>query len=182
MTAKIKNTETAPVSTDAVTKAKPTRKSRAKKETPAEVLTEEQGQALLDAAGSDRDLAEIVKDVKKRKVSAAERGEDGKVLRTGKNLSGNQPFRAKLYYFDLEAKTTEGYDKAFGAAPNQVRLIMKHMEEAGITTPEDAMRGGEICGEAIAQGKLVTKIEPAPLFAYYRRVMETLGLRLAAEG
>lgn len=162
---------------EVIAKTKPARKPRAKKEVVE--LTEEEGTALLDAAGENADLAEIVKDVKKRKVSSAERGEDGKVLRTGKNLSGNQPFKAKLYYYDLDVKKTADYEKAFKAAPNQVRLMMSYMEEEGITTADDAMRGGEICGGAINSGKLASKIEPAALFAYYRRVMETLGLRLA---
>lgn len=163
---------------EVIAKTKPARKPRAKKEVVE--LTEEEGTALLDAAGENADLAEIVKDVKKRKVSSAERGEDGKVLRTGKNLSGNQPFKAKLYYYDLDVKKTADYEKAFKAAPNQVRLMMSYMEEEGITTADDAMRGGEICGGAINSDKLASKIEPAALFAYYRRVMETLGLRLAS--
>lgn len=166
---------------DELPKTKPARK-RAPKKVEAEQLTDEQATELLDRAGENVALADIVKDVKKRKVSSAERDEAGKVLRTGKNLSGNQPFRGKNYYYDLEVKSTPDYEKAFNAAPNQVRLIMRHMEEAGITTPEDAMRGGEIAGEAINSGKLISKIDPAALFAYYRRVMETLGLRLASEG
>jgi hypothetical protein len=167
----------------AAPKAKVERKPRAKKvEAAPEQLTEAEATELLDRAGEEVALADIVKEVKKRKVSSAERDEEGKVLRTGKNLSGNQPFRGKNYYYDLDVKATVDYDKAFNAAPNQVRLIMRHMEEAGITTPEDAMRGGEIAGEAINSGKLISKIDPAALFAYYRRVMETLGLRLASEG
>lgn len=162
---------------EVIAKTKPARKPRAKKEVVQ--LTEEEGTALLDAAGENAALADVVKEVKKRKVSSAERGEDGKVLRTGKNLSGNQPFKAKLYYYDLDVKKTADYEKAFKAAPNQVRLMMSYMEEEGITTADDAMRGGEICGGAINSGKLASKIEPAALFAYYRRVMETLGLRLA---
>lgn len=160
----------------------PAKKPRAKKVEAPVVLTEDEATAILDRAGEEVALADVVKEVKKRKVSSAERDEAGKVLRTGKNLSGNQPFRAKMYYYDLDVKTTADYEKAFSAAPNQVRLIMRHMEEAGITTAEDAMRGGEIAGEAINSGKLQSKIDPAALFAYYRRVMETLGLRLASEG
>lgn len=168
---------------EVIANTKPARKPRAKKvEAPVEVLTEEEGQALLDRAGEEVDLATMVKEVKKRKPSAAERNEEGKVVRTGKNLSGNQPFRGKNYYYDLDVKATVDYDKAFNAAPMQVRLIMKYMEEEGITTPDDAIRGGEIAGGAINSGKLQSKIDPAALFAYYRRVMETLGLRLASEG
>lgn len=160
--------------------AKPARKPRAAKAAAPVALTEAEADALLDRAGEEVDLATIVKETKKRKPSSAERGEDNKVLRTGKNLSGNQPFKAKLYYYDLEAKATPDYAKAFNAAPNQVRLIMAHMENEGITTADDAMRGGEICGSAINKGALASKIDPAALFAYYRRVMETLGLRLAS--
>ena len=171
------------ISAETEVTTKPTRKPRAKKvEAPVETITEEEATAILDRAGEDVDLATVVKEVKKRKVSSAARDEEGKVKRTGVNLSGNQPFRGKNYYYDLDVKATIDYDKAFNAAPNQVRLIMRHMEEAGITTAEDAMRGGEIAGEAINSGKLVSKIDPAALFAYYRRVMETLGLRLASEG
>lgn len=160
--------------------AKPARKPRAAKAAPAAtVLTDDQANALLDRAAEEVDLATIVKETKKRKPSVAERGEDNKVLRTGKNLSGNQPFKAKHYYYDLEAKAAPDYAKAFNAAPNQVRLIMAHMEAEGMTTPDDALRGGEICGSAINKGALASKIDPAALFAYYRRVMETLGLRLA---
>lgn len=166
--------------------AKTARKPRAAKpavvaETPV-VLTEDQANELLDRAGEDVDLATVVKETKKRKASSAERGEDNKVIRTGRNLSGNQPFRAKLYFYDLEAKATLDYAKAFSAAPNQVRLLMTYMEAEGITTADDAMRGGEICGGAINSGALASKIDPAALFAYYRRVMETLGLTLASEG
>lgn len=158
--------------------AKPARKPRAAKTAPV-VLSDAEADALLDRASEEVDLATIVKETKKRKPSSAERGEDNKVLRTGKNLSGNQPFKAKLYYYDLEVKSTAEYSKAFSAAPNQVRLMMQHMEDEGITTVDDAMRGGEIAGSAINKGKLASKIDPAALFAYYRRVMETLGLRLA---
>jgi len=159
------------------TAAKTPRKSRAKK---VEQLNETEATALLDRAGEDVDLTTIVKDVKKRKPSAAERDEAGKVVRTGRNLSGNQPFKAKHYYYDLDVRSTADYDKAFNAAPNQVRLLLSFMADEGITTPDDAMRGGEICGQAINTGKLASKIDPAALFAYYRRVMETLGLRLAS--
>jgi len=172
---------TAAVGAAAEVAAKPARKPRAAKTVAPVEITPDEATALLDSGGTP-DLATLVKETKKRKASAAERDEAGKVLRTGKNLSGNQPFRAKLYFYDLDAKATEGYEKAFNAAPMQVRLIMKHMEEEGITTADDAMRGGEIAGSAINSGKLQSKIDPAALFAYYRRVMERLGLVLAVEG
>lgn len=158
-----------------------TKKPRAKKpaaEKPVEQITPEQAEAMLDAQ-STAALVDVVKDTKRRKPSAAERDEAGKVKRAGKNLSGNQPFRAKHYYYDLDFKSTPDYDKAFNAAPMQVRLIMRYMEENGITTSEDAERGSEIAGGAINSGLLKSKIDPAALFAYYRRVMERLGLTLA---
>lgn len=158
------------------TTTKRVRKSRAKKNV---VLTDAEANAILDAAGEEKDLTAIVKDVKKRKPSARERGEDNKVLRKGRNLSGNSPFQRKYYYFDLDQKKSADYEKAFNAAPGQVRLLMKYMEKEGITTPDDAMIGGDICGGAINTKYLESKIEPAALFAYYRRVMETLGLRLS---
>lgn len=169
------------------TAPKAPRKPRAKKtDTPAvepQVISEEEANALLDAAAEGKDttdLTTIVKEVKRRKLSARERGEDGKVLRKGRNLSGNQPFQGKNYYYDLDFASGAKYDKAFQAAPMQVRLILKYMKETGITTPSDALRGGEIAGGAINTGYLQSKIEPAALFAYYRRVMERLGLRLAS--
>lgn len=159
------------------------KKARAPRKTkPTTVITAAAADAILDKAGEEQDLATTVKEVKRRKASAKERDEGGRVVRKGRNLSGNQPFRRKLYFYDLDAKATPDYSKAFSSAPMQVRLIMKHMEEEGITTEDDAMIGAEIAGGAINSGKLQSKIDPAALFAYYRRVMETLGLRLGAEG
>lgn len=158
--------------------AKAPRKSRAKKveEAPVETGVLEHIEEMVT------DKVTEVKEVKRRKPSARERGADGKVLRKGRNLSGNQPFQGKNYYYDLEVAEGEEYDKAFQAAPMQVRLILKYMAEEGITTPDDAVRGGEIAGGAIKQGYLQSKIDPPALFAYYRRVMERLGLTLASEG
>lgn len=161
-----------------VEKTKRVRKSRAKSKNV--VLTPAEADAILDRAGEEKDLTTIVKDVKKRKPSVRERGEDNKVLRKGRNLSGNQPFQRKFYFYDLDVKKTAKYDVAFNAAPGQVRLLLKYMENNGITTSDDAMIGADICGGAINTGALQSKIDPAALFAYYRRVMESLGLRLAS--
>lgn len=171
------------------------RKSRAKKPTQ-EVLEQavdrmitEAGVVFADEPGiletieSEavvEDAAAVVKEVKRRKPSGRERDEVGKVVRKGRNLSGNQPFRGKPYYYDLDAAEEIG-EAAYNAAPMQVRLILKYMREEGITTIDDAMRGGEIAGGAINGGYLQSKIEPAALFAYYRRLMERLGVRLAYE-
>ncbi len=143
-------------------------------------ITEEQADAILDrAAENPTDLRAVVKDVKKRKPSSRPRDEVGKVVRKGRNLSGNQPFARKYYYYDLDVKKKDGYEVAFQALPGQVRLLLKYMEAQGITTPDDAIIGADICGGAINSGSLQSKIDPAALFAYYRRVMETVGLRLA---
>ena len=168
------------------------RKSRAKKPTQevleqaadtmiAEAPVVEPG--ILETIESEavvEDAAAVVKEVKRRKASSRERDEVGKVVRKGRNLSGNQPFRGKPYYYDLDAAEEIG-EAAYNAAPMQVRLILKYMREEGITTVDDALRGGEIAGGAINGGYLQSKIEPAALFAYYRRLMERLGVRLAYE-
>lgn len=172
-----KKTETAKQPAEKKTPAP--RKPRAKK-TETIQLTEAEANALLDAGGEVTDLMTIVKEVKKRKPSPRERDETGKVVRKGRNLSGNQPFQRKHYYYDLEFAQGAEYEKAFQAAPMQVRLILKYMKDEGISTPDDAMVGGDIAGGAINRGYLQSKIEPAALFAYYRRVMERLGLRLAS--
>lgn len=154
----------------------------ARQSKPTTEITAAEADALLDNAGeqSPKSLAETVALVKKRKPSAKPRDDDGRVLRKGHNLSGNQPFRRKPYYYDLDQKKAPDYDAAFNKAPMQVRLMLRYMEEQGITTPDDAMIGAEVAGGAINSGKLQSKIDPAALFAYYRRVMETLGLRLAS--
>jgi len=159
-------------------KAKRVRKPKIVAPPVVEVENEDEVNDIL-ASVDERPLAEVVKEVKRRKASNRERGEDQKVIRKGRNLSGNQPFRVKPYYYDLDVKETPDYEKAFSAAPMQVRLILKYMEEQGITTEDDAEIGAEIAGGAINSGKLQSKIDPAALFAYYRRVMERLGLRLA---
>lgn len=162
-----------------MTKEKKVRKPRTAKTAPVQ-LTDAEATAMLDAGTTD--LPTKVVEEKRRKKSSRERDEEGKVVRKGRNLSGNQPFRRKPYFYDLDAKTEDGYAVAFDRAPMQVRLILRYMENQGITTPDDAQIGADICGGAINSGALQSKIDPAALFAYYRRVMERLGLRLAAEG
>jgi len=121
--------------------------------------------------------------MKRRKPSSHERDETGKVIRAGRNLSGNSPFRYKYYYLASfaanEAEWTAEYKIALDAAPNQVKLILRSMREAGNTSPDNAAIGKEIVDQAKANNLLVTKIESAVLFAYYRKLMEGLGLRQA---
>lgn len=124
-------------------------------------------------------LHDVVADTKRRKLSTRERDDNNRVIRAGKNLSGNQPFAPKHYYFDVAAKQSQDFDLAFAALPTQVRLIIKSMERANTTSASTAARGGEIVQVAIDAGLLKTKIDPPVLFAYYRRLMQTVGLRQA---
>jgi hypothetical protein len=109
---------------------------------------------------------ENVVELKTRKVSQRARDEEGKVLRKGKNLSGNTPYRKKIY-----ALTSSAPAAAIAAAPAQVQLILKYMAESQIEGT-----GNEIVAGAIEAGMLKTKIDPPVLFAYYRRLLEKLGV------
>lgn len=124
--------------------------------------------------------AEAVKAVKTRRPSTRPRDDEGRVIREGRNLSGNVPFREKFYYLDpkvaSEEKWTPEYREAEAAAPMQVRLILKHMRMSRITREDASQTGRNIADGAIRRGVLKTKIAPANLFAYYRRVLETLGV------
>lgn len=118
--------------------------------------------------------------IKRRKPSTARRDANGKVIRHGVNLSGNLPFKHKYYalreeFADLK-KTPQSYQDAIAAAPMQVQLLLKFMREHDYVEGNSAGVGGEIAGLAIKKGYVKTRIEPANLFAYYRRVMEALGL------
>jgi hypothetical protein len=132
---------------------------------PAEDTTDVSDAETTDVTILDVD-PDTVKAAKARKPSSHERDGEGKVLRKGKNLSGNVPFRTKLYQLVRSAP-----DAAIKAAPAQVQLILKHMAE-----DTDPATGAQIVQGAIDNGLLKTKIEPAVLFAYYRRLLETLGV------
>jgi len=108
---------------------------------------------------------ETVKAAKTRKLSVAARNDEGKVIRTGKNLSGNQPFRVKRYALIGDIQP------AIAAAPNQVQLIIKHM-----AANRDPATGKKII-EAMIENGFKTKIDPPVLFAYYRRLLEKLGVQ-----
>lgn len=127
--------------------------------------------------GEDTSKEAISKDkvveLKRRTPSMNERDDEGRVVRLGRNLSGNVPYRRKFYFLD----TSKVNDEALDAAPNQVKLIIKAMHNLGITSPEAAAQGGPIVERAIESGYLQTKIAPAALFAYYRRLLEALGVR-----
>lgn len=120
-------------------------------------------------------------ELKRRRQSGAERDVAGKVIRHGRNLSGNTPYRRKYYYLPAEFATLQGeYKEAVEAAPMQVQLILKAMRELSIDE-DNAMIGGDIVGMAINKGFLKTKIAPENLFAYYRRLLEALGVRVFEE-
>jgi hypothetical protein len=163
----------------------------ARKTKPPETIT---GDAAIQAiAQMEKDaeqttaqvnLPDLIKEVKRRKPSTSQRDPDNlKVIRRGRNLSGNQPFARKYYGLAPEvmdeSSFTAEYQAALDAAPMQVRLILKYMRHAGIDqlNPE---QGGPIVQGAINKRFIVTKISPPSLFAYYRRVMERLGLRLVS--
>jgi hypothetical protein len=98
--------------------------------------------------------------------SKNERNEQGRVIRQGKNLSGNAPFAPKLYAICEEPDMALANN-----SPNQVRLIVRHM----MANPQPR-RGGEIIEAMISNGELRTKIDPPVLFAYYRKLLEEIGV------
>jgi hypothetical protein len=130
-----------------------------------------EAEAEADAAPEPLNIDfDTVKVLKARKPSPKPRDETGKVLRKGKNLSGNKPFRTKVY-----ALTATPSPDAVKAAPMQVQLILKYMTE------HDAQgTGAEIVSGAIAHGYLKTKIDPPVLYAYYARLLEKLGIEHVA--
>lgn len=84
-------------------------------------------------------------------------------------------WRIKEYYVDRKV-----YDKTndlLAKSPNQVQIMMKHFYE-NFNDPGKASQGRVMCQSAIDKGGLKTVIEPAVLFAYYRKKMEEFGLRL----
>jgi Iap family predicted aminopeptidase len=126
-----------------------------------------------------------VKEITRRYPSMAQRGEDGKVIRQGRNLSGNAPFNRKYYYLNPtvanRANWTVDYVEAFSSAPKQVRAMMNYMAEGQITSANTSQIGKHICDGAKESGLLTSKIDSDKLFAYYRRAMEALGLIHATE-
>lgn len=123
---------------------------------------------------------ENLKKVVQRNPSLGARGLDGRIIRAGKNLSGNVPFKRKFYMLDAsvsnESTWTEQYKIAFNAAPKQVRHILKYMANAGLTSKDQSNTGPSIAEDAKVFGELKSVIDGDKLFAYYRRAMETLGL------
>lgn len=84
-------------------------------------------------------------------------------------------WRIKQYYVDPKAYAAASEELA--KAPNQVRIMMAHFAEK-FGDAGKADQGRVLCQSAIDSAGLKTVIEPAVLFAYYRRKMEEFGLRL----
>lgn len=98
--------------------------------------------------------------------------EETKAKREVKNPSGNVPYKNKFYALNSagykELETTGELKKL----PGQVQGILKYL-----ATKDEGYEsiGPDICARAIEGGFVATKIEPAVLFAYYRKKMETAG-------
>lgn len=142
---------------------------------------------IEEQIGGDSEVIEAREaliELKRRTPSSNERDETGRVVRRGRNLSMNTPFRPKFYYLDAayadESTWSEGYRASVDAAPNQVKLILKFMRTYRIFDAETAEQGSTIVSLAIQAGMISTKIPPANLFAYYRRLLEALGVRNAS--
>lgn len=84
-------------------------------------------------------------------------------------------WRIKEYFVDPKAYAAAKDELA--KAPNQVRIMMAHFAE-NYADEGKAAQGRIMCQSAIDKGGLKTVIEPHVLFAYYRKTMETFGLRL----
>lgn len=104
----------------------------------------------------------------------------GKIIRAGKNLSGNAPFKYKFYALRADlldhGSWSKDYREAREAAPKQVKDILLYMEQADVTTTGRASLGREIVEAAVTGGFLTTRIEPKVLFAYYARALQALGV------
>ena len=122
---------------------------------------------------------EALKNVTRRYPSLLKRDEQNRVIRAGKNLSGNRPFNYKFYYVNPaladEANWTPAYREAFDAAPKQVKGILKCMA-AHFTDKNAPEIGREIVNLAKSKGFVESKIDSDKLMAYYRRALEVLGM------
>lgn len=115
----------------------------------------------------------------RRAPSSRERDSMGRVIRLGRNLSGNMPFKAKFYFLDKSVATGDKWQAALAKAPMQARLIIRAMDTLNITDPGAAETGESIVNRAKSSGIVASKIGSAALYAYYARLLETLGVREA---
>ena len=118
-------------------------------------------------------------DVKKlvtRHRSSKKRDENGVVIRSGHNLSGNLPFSRKFYYLDMKFADGPYYHEAYKALPKQAKGLINYLVDANVTNASKSMIGNDIANQAKAAGFVKSKIESAVLFAYYRRALNLLGV------
>lgn len=94
-------------------------------------------------------------------------GAKTKVVRLGKNLSGNKPYWGIVYSVDRPIP-----DSVLKHEPQQVQLIVRYMQKTGIRA-----RGGDIVASAIKAGAIRTKMkDPRVLFGYYAKRIQALGV------
>lgn len=131
----------------------------------------------------------MVLDVKRRYPSDAKRDPvSRKVIRKGVRFNNNIPFQHKYYFVHprvaqlsqnpelAKSESDKVTVEALKAAPPQVRAIVTAMAKGGMTTAQDSGTGGEIVDQAKALNLITSKIESRMLFAYYRRVLERVGV------
>jgi len=82
-------------------------------------------------------------------------------------------YRIKKYYLNLSVYKKSDISKC----PNQVKIILLEMSER-FNKKETASQGKIVINSAIENSSLKTVIDPAVLFAYYRKYMENFGLTL----
>lgn len=88
-----------------------------------------------------------------------------KVVRKGKNLSGNKPYHGIVYSVTKPVPAEQ-----LKQEPQQVQLIVRFMEKTGIKA-----RGGDIVAAAVKAGALKTRMkDPRVLFGYYAKRINQL--------
>lgn len=85
-------------------------------------------------------------------------------------------WRIKSYYIKLDEY--ESSKEELKKAPNQVQIMVNYFATKYVDE-KSAAQGRIMCQDAIDNGGLKTVIEPHVLFAYYRKKMESYGLKLA---
>lgn len=95
------------------------------------------------------------------------------VTKSEENVVVKKGWRIKEYYVNLEQLKLSDTSKC----PNQVQIILREMSERFNST-ETAAQGKIVIESAIKNSSLKTVIDPAVLFAYYRKYMENYGLKL----
>ncbi len=99
-----------------------------------------------------------------RKASAG--SGEVKIVRAGKNLSGNKPYVGKVY-----AVSTIRHESEFKQAPKQVQAIVGFMLTTGFKG-----RGGDVIKAAVKAGHLKTRCkDPRVLFGYLAKDLQRFG-------